>query len=230
MPVGKQQSVVSLDPIDRTRKKQDSVFGRLLKTRPHGGKPVKKTEAIGHYLFCGKQRSGKTVSMLWYAEQLERKWLAKGCKVKFYSNMGFGNPVTKMTLFKLMSEIAYDPKVVHIFCIDEIQSYFPKDTKDKLNLTMIDMLTGTLSQIGKRQIYLLSTAQVYGRLHKSLREQCLYMVYCRRSRISNKVVNDFIDGDDIMCDDLGRWSGIPKVIHTHGLPKRKFDTHMMITE
>lgn len=230
MPVGKQQSVVSLDPIDRTRKKQDSVFGRLLKTRPHGGKPVKKTEPIGHYLFCGKQRSGKTVSMLWYAEQLELKWKRKGCKVKFYSNMGFGEPVTKATMFKLMSEISYNPKIVHIFCVDEIQSYFPKDTKDKLNLTMIDQLTGTLSQIGKRQIYLLSTAQVYGRLHKSLREQCLYMVYCRRSRISNKVVNDFIDGDDIMCDDLGRWSGIPKVIHTHGLPKRQFDTHMMITE
>lgn len=44
----KQQSVVCLDPIDRTRKKQDSVFGRLLKTRPHGGKPVKKTAEIGY--------------------------------------------------------------------------------------------------------------------------------------------------------------------------------------
>lgn len=226
----KQQSVVSLDPIDRTRKKQDSVFGRLLKTRPHGGKPVKKTAEIGHYLFCGKQRSGKTVSMLWYAEQLEQKWKRKGCKVIFYSNMDFGEKITKFNLFDTIASINYDPKVVHIFCIDEIQSYFPKDTKDKTNLLMIDQLTGTMSQIGKRQIYILSTAQVYGRLHKSLREQCLYMVNCRRSKISNKVVNDFIDGDDIMCDDLGRWSGVPKVIHTHGLPKMGFDTHRMITE
>lgn len=226
----KQQSVVSLDPIDRTRKKQDSVFGRLLKTRPHGGKPVKKTAEIGHYLFCGKQRSGKTVSMLWYAEQLQKKWTAKGCKVKFYSNMEFGEKITKMTLLDTIASIQYDPKVVHIFCIDEIQSYFPKDTKDKFTLFLIDGLTGTFSQIGKRQIYVLSTAQVYGRLHKSLREQCLYMVNCRRSKISSKVVNDFIDGDDVLCDDLGRWSGIPKVIHTHGLPTMGFDTHRMITE
>lgn len=97
----KQQSVVSLDPIDRTRKRQDSMFGRLIKTRPHGGQPVVKTAEIGHYIFCGKQRSGKTVSMLWYAEQLEQKWKNKGCKVKFYSNMGFGIPVNKASLCKL---------------------------------------------------------------------------------------------------------------------------------
>lgn len=224
----KQQSVVSLDPIERTRKKQDSVFSRLLKTRPHGGEPVKKTAEIGHYIFCGKQRSGKTVSMLWYAEVLEKKWLMKGCKVMFYSNMGFGLPVCKVNLLPTLQSIEFDPKVVHIICIDEIHGYFPKDTKDKFTLALIDGLTQTLSQIGKRQIYVLSTAQVYGRINKNLREQCLYMVHCRRSRINNKVVNDFIDGDDIMCDELGRWSGVPKVIHTHGLPKRKFDTHQMI--
>lgn len=226
----KQQSVVSLDPIDRTRKKQDSMFSRMLKTRPHGGAPVVKTAEIGHYLFCGKQRSGKTVSMLWYAEQLTTKWKSKGCKIKLYSNMGFGVPVCKANLLSTLLEIKYDPKVIHIFCIDEIHGYFPKDTKDKGTLFLIDGLTQTFSQLGKRQIYVLSTAQVYGRVHKNLREQCLYMVACRRSRISRKVVNDFIDGDDIMCDELGRWSGIPKVIHTHGLPKRKFDTHLMIIE
>lgn len=226
----KQQSVVSLDPIDRTRKKQDSMFGRLLKTRPHGGKPVIKTAEIGHYLFCGKQRGGKTVSMLWYAEQLITKWTAKGFKTKLYSNMGFGEPVNKASLLNKLLSIQYDPKVIHIFCIDEIHGYFPKDTKDKGTLFLIDGLTQTFSQLAKRQIYVLSTAQVYGRVHKNLREQCLYMVHCRRSKINRKVVNDFIDGDDVMCDDLGRWSGIPKVIHTHGLPKMQFDTHRMIVE
>lgn len=226
----KQQSVVSLDPIDRTRKKQDSMFGRLIKTRPHGGQPVVKTAEIGHYIFCGKQRSGKTVSMLWYAEQLIRKWEVKGKKVLLYSNMDIGAPVNKASLLSTIVKIKYDPNVIHIFLIDEIHGYFPKDTKDKGTLFLIDGLTQTFSQLGKRQIYVLSTAQVYGRINKNLREQCLYMVACRRSRISRKVVNDFIDGDDIMCDDLGRWSGIPKVIHTHGLPKMKFDTHRMILE
>lgn len=226
----KQESVISLDPIDRSRKKQDSPIARLFKTRPHGGKPVKKTDEFGHYLFCGKQRSGKTVSMLWFAETLIKKYERKGCKVKLYSNMGIGIPVNKRNLLQTMVNITYDPKVVHIFMLDEIHGYFPKDTRDKENLRLIDGLTQTFSQIGKRQIYLLSTAQVYGRLNKALREQCLYMVHNRRSKLTNRIVSDFIDGDDIMCDDLGRWSGIPKVIHTHGLPKMKFDTHQMITD
>lgn len=55
------------------------------------------------------------------------------------------------------------------------------------------------------------------------------MVNCRKSKITNHVVNDFIDGDDILCDDLGRWSGEPVRIMVHGLPTTSFDTHRMIT-
>lgn len=228
--MSKTQSVVNLDPIAVNKKKESGLLGRFLKTRPHGGKPVTKTAAIGHYIFCGKQRSGKTVSMLWYAEYLRSKWSKKGFKVKFYSNMGIGAKVTKNTLCEALTGIKYDPKTIHIFMIDEIHGYFPKDTRDKYTLAIIDQLTQTLSQIGKRQIYVLSTAQVYGRINKSVREQCLYMVHCRRSKINRKIVNDFIDGDDILCDDLGRWSGDPQFIMTHGLGKLKFDTHQMITE
>lgn len=225
----KQQSVISLDPIDRQKKKESGLIGRFLKTRPYGGKGVQKTAAYGHYIFCGKQRAGKTVSMLWYAELLRSKAVKRGYKVDFYSNMEIGEPITKLTLCDKIKAIEYDPKKIHIFMVDEIHGYFPKDTRDKDTLRIIDELTQTLSQIGKRQIYVLSTAQVYGRINKSVREQCLYMVHCRRSKISNRIVNDFIDGDDILCDDLGRWSGDPKFICVHGLGKLKFDTHRMIT-
>lgn len=226
----RQQSVVSLDPIDRSRKKQDGVFGRLLKTRHFGGRGVKKTEEIGHYLFVGKQRSGKTVSAIWFAERLKSKYEKRKKEVKLYSNMGFGIPITKANLHTTITNIMYDPNIYHIIIIDEIQSYFPKDTKNLELLKQIDQLTGDFSQIAKKQIYILSTAQVYGRLNKNLREQCLYMVDCRHSKVSRKVINDFILGDDIICDDLGRWSGIPRFIWTHGLPKTSFDTHKMITE
>ena len=56
------------------------------------------------------------------------------------------------------------------------------------------------------------------------------MIDCRRSLFTKKFVNDFIDGDDIICDDLGRWSGIPKKIYVHGLSKLSYDTHKLITE
>ena len=224
-------SVVTLDdPISRTRKKQDGLIGRLFKTRHFGGKGMLKTDEYGHYLFCGKQRSGKTVSMIWFRDYLTKKYQKQGKTVYSLSNMGFGTPINKLNLHQYLTSIEYDPKKVYIFCIDEIQAYYPKDTKNRSLLDLIDQLTGDFSQLGKRQIYVLSTAQVYGRLNKNLREQCLYMVSCRRSKITSRVVNDFIPGDDIMCDDLGRWSGIPSKIWVHGLPKTQFDTHRLITE
>lgn len=226
----KQVSVVSLDPISQTRKKQDSVFTRIFKTRYFGGKMMAKTDPFGHYMFCGRQRQGKTASAFWYQERLIEKYKRQGKTIVFYDNMGISkNQLKKDTLPFLCYDVKYNPDVVYIFFVDEIQSWYTKDTKDRATLALVDKLAGAMDQLGKRQIYLLSTAQVYGKVHKLLREQCLYMVHCRRSKIfSGRAVNDFIDGDDIMCDDLGRWSGIPKKIYVHGLPKTRYDTHRLI--
>ena len=220
--------VVNLDPIDRTRKKQDSLFGRIFKTRHMGGKALVKQDDFGHYLFVGKQGGGKTTSALFYMELLVKKYTKKKKQIRIFSNMGIGISVNKSNLHETIYNLRYEKDIVNIFIIDEIHSYFPKDTKDTDTLKMIDLLTGDFSQLRKRQAYVLSTAQVYGRLNKNLREQCLYMVSCRRNWLGNKTVNDFILGDDVMCDDLGRWSGIPKFILVHGLPKTKFDTHALI--
>lgn len=223
------QSVVSLDPIDRSRKKEPGVIGRLFITRHFKGKPMKKTDDFGHYLHVGKQRKGKTTSALWLFERLKAKYEKKGFKVILFDNMKLGGvPVTKFNFPDLISKCFYDPKIVYIFIIDEIQAWYPKDTKDPVTLALIDRLTGQFSQLGKRQIYVLSTAQIYGRVHKNLREQCLYMVNCRASAIKHKCLNEYIFGDDVICDDLGRWSGSPQRIYVHGLPTMKFDTHYMI--
>ena len=224
----KPQSVVNLDPIDRRNRKRSGIIGRFFKTKRFKGKPMKKTEPFGHYLFVGRQRSGKTVSAIWYYEFLKKRYEKRGKKVILYSNMGFGNPINKISLSPILKSLTFDSDVVYIFIVDELQSYFPKDTKDPVTLRLIDELTGEFSQLGKRQIYVLSTAQIYGRVNKNLREQCLFMVDCRRSAITGKCVNDFIDGDDVLCDDLGRWSGEPVRIMVHGLPATSFDTHRMI--
>lgn len=224
----KTQSVVSLDPIDRNNRRRSGVIGRFLKTKHFRGKGIKKTDSFGHYLFVGRQRAGKTVSAIWYYEYLKKRYERQNKRVILYSNMGFGEPIYKMTLPDVIQNCKFDKNIVYVFIVDEIQSYFPKDTKDINTLKLIDRLTGEFSQLGKRQIYVLSTAQIYGRVNKNLREQCLYMVNCRKSKLTNHVVNDFIDGDDILCDDLGRWSGEPVRILVHGLPTTKFDTHRLI--
>lgn len=226
----KTQSVISLDPIERSRKKQDGLLGRFFKTRHFGGKSAVFPDPYGHYLFVGKQRMGKTASMIWYFERLANQYKKKGKKVFVYSNLGIGNSITCATLHEKLVSLDYNPDFVYFFLIDEIQSYFPKDTKNIELLKRIDLLTGDFSQLGKRQIYVFSTAQVYGRLNKNLREQCLYMVDCRRSRLSRRFVNDFIEGDDVICDELGRWSGVPKKIYVHGLSKIKYDTHRLIVQ
>ncbi|MCL2174070.1 hypothetical protein FWH58_02110 [Candidatus Saccharibacteria bacterium] len=225
----KQQSVVTLDPIERQQKKDPGIIGRALITRPHGGKPIRPMDKFGHYLFAGKQGGGKTISAIWYAEKLTKKYKAKKKNVILYSNLGLGFPIDKYTIFSTINSLPPNDTDIRIVIIDEIQAYFPKDTRDKQTLLEIDKLVGLFSQLRKRTTYVLSTAQIYGRVNKALREQCLFMCHCRKSKINNKIVTEFIDGDDILCDELGRWSGRPKFIYTHGLPKSKFDTKKIIS-
>lgn len=233
----KTQSVVSLDPIDVKRKRQDSVISRLFKTRHYGGKHLKPEIPFGHYMFCGPQGSSKTTSAIWYTEMLIKKYTKSGWKLdNLFANFPLGvqfKPITKMTLFPTIFNLpAYDreDKTFNIIVIDEIQSYFPKDFADRTTKDLISQLVGCFSQLRKRHCFVLSTAQVYGRLDKNLREQCLFMVSCRHTKFSNKCVNDFIPADDIICDDLGRWSGIPQKIYVHGLPKTRFNSSYLIKQ
>jgi len=238
------ESVISLDPIDRKKKK--GLIGRLLITRWHGGKPVEKSEPYGHYMFCGPQGSGKTSSALWWAEQLAKKYSKRRIKyydnqkkrfrrfdtppkVKLWSNYGIGLPFIKEDIFDLIDKLDPYANEVRIFMIDEFHTYFPRGTVKKEDQIMLSNLTAVFSQLRKRNCYVISTAQVYGRLDKSLREQCLYMVDCRVNT-NKKIINDFILQDDIIADELGRWAGNPKFIRVHGLSNLEYDTKRLIRQ
>lgn len=225
--MARQQSVINLDPIDR--KKRRGLFSRLLVTRWSAGKPIKKMQPFGHYMFCGEQGSGKTASALWYAERLARKYTKKGYAIKFYSNIGVGAPISKWEIFDTIDNFNPDDKEIRIVLLDEIHTYFPKDSTDKQTKAVRDDLIAIFSQLRKRSTFILSTAQIYGRLDKSLREQCLFMIDCKVN-MNNKLVNDFIPQKDILVDDLGRWAGNPKFIYVHGLSKLSYDTKKIIRE
>lgn len=234
----KPESIISLDPIDR--KKQKGPLQRLFITTYHGGKKVKKTDKFGHYMFCGPQRSGKTSSALWFAEQLGKKYATpnwyrrkilrkKPMDVKLFSNFGIGTPYIKEQLFDLIDQFDPYANEVRIILIDEVHTYFPRGITTKETQLMIAQLTAVFSQLAKRNCYVLSTAQVYGRLDKALREQCLYMVDCKVN-VNRKLVNDFILQDDIIADELGRWAGNPSFIKVHGLSTLEYDTKRLIRE
>lgn len=221
-------SVVNLDPIDR-KQRQQGLIGRFLITRWSGGVSVRKMDKFGHYMFCGPQGSGKTSSALWYAEKLGKKYRRKKMKVKLWSNFGVGRPIVKGEIFKLIDEFDPYAKEVRIILIDEIHTYFPRDNVDKETKQIINDLNAVFSQLRKRNTYIISTAQIYGRLDKALREQCLFMVDCKVN-IRNRLVNHFIAQEDILCDELGRWAGNPKRIYVHGLSKLEYDTKRLIRE
>lgn len=237
-------SVVNLDPIDR--KKKLGFFGRLLITTYHGGKKVVKPEAFGHYMFCGPQRSGKTASVLWFAQKLNKRFKKKRLKfedettgifkkfdtppdVKIWSNFGIGIQFKKEDIFDLIDKLDPYANEVRIFMIDEFHTYFPKGSTSKEDKDRLAQLTAVFSQLAKRNCYVLSSAQVYGRLDKSLREQCLYMV-ANHVNLNKKIVSEFILESDIICDDLGRWAGNPKRIYVHGLANLRYDTKRLIRQ
>lgn len=203
---------------------------KIIITRRFGGSPVKRMQPFGHYMFCGEQGSGKTASALWYAEKLTRKYTRKGRNVKLYSNIGVGIPITRSNLFDTINELNPDDNEIRIVVIDEIHTYFPKDGMDKKAREITTDLIALFSQLRKRSTFILSTAQIYGRLDKALREQCLYMIDCHLSFNKNKLVNEFIPQKDILVDDLGRWAGRPKKIFVHGLSKVVYDTKKIIRE
>jgi len=235
----KQNTVINLDPIDR--KKRTGLFGRLLITRLHGGKPVKRMEPFGHYMFCGPQGSGKTASVLWYAEMLNKKYSKpnfyrkfilrkKPRKVKLYSNIGVGREINKNAIFDTINAFNPHDTEIRIVIIDEVHTYFPKGATDKETKKIQEDLVAIFSQLRKRSTFILSTAQIYGRLEKSLREQCLFMVDNKVSKIDGKIISEFIPESDIICDELGRWSGNPKVIYKHGLSTINYNTKKIIRE
>lgn len=227
--MAKTTSVVNLDPIDRKKQRDKGIIGRFLITRYGSGKPIIKMQPFGHYMFCGSQGSGKTSSAIWYAEKLKKKYEKKGRPVKIYSNLGIGTEFNKKKIFELIDNFNPHNKGIRIVIIDEIHTYFPRGSADKETAKIRDDLVAVFSQLRKRSTFILSTAQVYGRLDKALREQCLYMIACKVS-IGNKLINDFIFGDDVICDELGRWAGIPKFIYKHGLPRMEYDTKKLIRE
>lgn len=237
--MAKPTSVVSLDPIDRKKKK--GVFARLLVTRFFGGQKVSKDPPFGHYMFCGAQGTGKTSSALWYATMLKKQYEKPSKYMKFkyfkffkngpysveiYSNFGVGIPIIKDKIPQTVWGFNPYENIVRILLIDEIHTYFPKDNMDKETKAMAKSLINLFSQLRKRNTFILSTAQIYGRLDKSLREQCLFMINCKVR--NGKLINDFIPQEDIIADDLGRWAGNPKFIYSHGLSKLDYDTKKVI--
>lgn len=231
--MAKSQSVVNLDPIrDKKYGNDDGFIARLLKTRRAGGEKIKNNLPFGLYIFCGEQGGGKTLSAIWYYEKLRQKYAKKGLKVNLWSNTPLDTkhtPIGFQDVYKTIFNIDSSNNDINIIILDELQVYFPRDTKNKEKLFVISQMLDVMGQLRKRRVFILGVAQIFGRVDKSFREQALYMINCKKTFTKTKLINEFIPARNILCDDLGRWSGSSDFIWKHGLPKTKFDTRFIIS-
>lgn len=130
-----------------------------------------KRGKFGVYCYCGKQGSGKTYSVV--------EFLSKNKDIPIYSNIrsldkekidytyfnGFDN------LLKLRNE--HDCIIVY----DEIFTALTKSSK--LNTEVLDFL----SQMRKRRIIFLTTAQEWLEINITLRRYCRYQIDCKMLNI-----------------------------------------------
>lgn len=129
-----------------------------------------KRGRFGVYCYCGKQGSGKTYSVVEFLKQQDKD-------MKIYSNIstlrgidyvyfnGFDN------LLKLRDE--HDCVIVY----DEIFTALTKSTK--LSNEVLDFL----SQMRKRRIVFLTTAQEWLEINITLRRYCRYQIECKMLNI-----------------------------------------------
>lgn len=119
---------------------------------------------FGVYCYCGKQGSGKTYSVVEFLKSLENTEIysnvhLKGIKYEYFN--GFDN------LLKLRDK--KDCVIVY----DEIFTALTKSSK--INTEVLDFL----SQMRKRGIIFLTTAQEWLEIPMTLRRYCRYQIDCK---------------------------------------------------
>lgn len=132
--------------------------------------PKKRFRPYGMRIYCGRQGSGKTVSMVRRAREIHEKY--PNCKIVTNFDCSFADVV--MTSLNDLLTIRNGIDGV-LFVIDEIQNEFSSATSKDFPETLLSVITMQRKQC----IHILASSQVFTRVSKPLREQCYEVVECR---------------------------------------------------
>lgn len=149
-----------------------------------------KTSKYGVYCYCGKQGSGKTYSVVEYLQEHKDK--------KIYSN------ITSIVGFKYFSFNGFDEllklrnKENIIIVFDELFTALAKGTK--LTPEVMDFL----SQMRKRKIIFITTAQEWLEIPITFRRYCRYQIDCsiRTFFKYSFLFKRFYDAEQMKWDNL----------------------------
>jgi len=136
-------------------------------------KGVVTFKEYGLTLFTGRQGSGKTMSMVFTAEQYRLKYPT----LYICSNFGYEFQDEPLTTLADIPRVALEAKLKGscgvLILWDEIQNDF--DSFSKVNRDVLRVVT----QQRKQAIKILGTSQVFTRVSKALREQTYEVALCR---------------------------------------------------
>lgn len=122
-----------------------------------------KRGKFGIYCYCGKQGKGKTYSVV--------EFLKNEAKLPIYSNVHLkGIKYTYFTGFDQLLELRSEHDCIIVF--DEIFTALTKTSR--INTEVLDFL----SQMRKRQIIFITTAQEWLEINITLRRYCRYQIDC----------------------------------------------------
>ncbi len=124
-----------------------------------------KRGRFGVYCYCGKQGSGKTYSVVEFLKQQDPD-------IKIYSNISSitGIKYTYFNGFDNLLKLRDEHDCIIVY--DEIFTALTKSTK--LSTEVLDFL----SQMRKRRIVFLTTAQEWLEINITLRRYCRYQIEC----------------------------------------------------
>lgn len=156
----------------------------------------------GTQVFCGRQGTGKTISMVYQLQKIMKKYP----KAKVVSNLELNVefPYIKVhdinELGNALSEVN-NGKYGVIYAIDEIHTYF--NALDSKNIP--SYIFTQISQQRKQRKLIMGTSQLYLRMAKPFREQCDTLIMCRC--LFNKFNICYVYDGASLEEDFGKLNG-----------------------
>lgn len=130
-----------------------------------------KRGKFGVYCYCGKQGQGKTYSAVEYLLQNKDK--------RIYSNVRTLQGVKYTPIGDFDDLLALRSETDCIIFYDEIFTALSKKNSSKLGLEKTNQVMEFLSQMRKRRIIFITTAQEWLEIDMTMRRYCRYQIDCR---------------------------------------------------
>lgn len=132
---------------------------------------VNTFDQFGIHMFCGSQRCGKSMTMVYLMDKFQHKYP----KLKIFTNMEYVNENASIDSWQDMIKIKNGTDGI-VFAFDEMQSWFPSRDWNKIPAALI----GEISQLSKQRKAVFGSAQVFKDLTPQFRNQT-YQVYLPRT-------------------------------------------------